>query len=142
MPPTLRQVLALPGLELRALVAVDETSTLDRPVTWVAVSELADPRPFLEGGELVLSTGMRLRARDPAKLAAYVERLVEAGVAAFGLGVGLTHDHVPTALIEAADRVGLPLIEVPVQTPARRSRTFLRRRSTKRWRVHSTLSAS
>jgi purine catabolism regulator len=117
MPPTLRQVLALPGLQLRPLVAVDQPVALDRPVTWVAVSELADPRPFLEGGELVLSTGMRLRTRDKAKLTAYVERLVEANVAAFGLGIGLTHDQVPPALIEAAAGAGLPLVEVPVETP-------------------------
>ena len=33
---------------------------LDRPVRWVHISELADPTPWLSGGELLLTTGMNL----------------------------------------------------------------------------------
>ena len=62
MAPTLRTVVrrAL-SLKLGVLSGQD---ALDRPVRWVAVSELEDPTPFLEGGELVLTTGMRLDARN------------------------------------------------------------------------------
>ncbi len=114
MPPSVRAVTDLPGLGLRRLAGPDGR---DRPVRWVAVSELDDPRPFLEGGELLLSTGMRLPADDPVALDGFVQRLVEAEVAAFGLGVGLSHAAAPTALVEAADRRGLPLLEVPAPTP-------------------------
>lgn len=113
MPPSVRAVADLPGLGLR-LVAGDSGRT--RGVRWVAVSELEDPTPYLDGGELLLSTGMRLPARDPEAVSAYVGRLVHAGVAALGLGVGLTHPSVPPTLAAAADAAGLPLIEVPSGT--------------------------
>jgi purine catabolism regulator len=108
-----RTVVGLPGLGLRRLAGPDGH---DRPVRWVAVSELEDPTAFLEGGELLLSTGMRLPADDDAALTAFVERLVAADVAAYGLGVGLTHERTPPGLVAAADRYGLPLLEVPAST--------------------------
>jgi PucR family transcriptional regulator, purine catabolism regulatory protein len=113
VPPSVRTVTELPGLGLRRMAGPDGR---DRPVRWVAVSELEDPTPFLDGGELLLSTGMRLPADDPAALAAYVDRLVDADVAAFGLGVGLTHDEVPAALVAAAEARDLPLLQVPADT--------------------------
>ncbi|MDQ6822701.1 MAG: PucR family transcriptional regulator ligand-binding domain-containing protein, partial [Actinomycetota bacterium] len=33
---------------------------LDLPVRWVHISELADPTPWLSGGELLLTTGLQL----------------------------------------------------------------------------------
>ncbi|WP_342779342.1 PucR family transcriptional regulator ligand-binding domain-containing protein [Nonomuraea turkmeniaca] len=82
-------------------------------VRWVAVSELADPTPYLEGDELLLTTGMRLEA----DISGYVARLVARGVAGLGFGVGVSHEEIPAALIEAADQAGLPLLEVPRETP-------------------------
>ncbi|MEO3802940.1 PucR family transcriptional regulator [Nonomuraea sp. B1E8] len=89
------------------------SSVLDVPVRWVAVSELADPTPYLEGGELLLTTGMRM-AGD---LSGYVARLVARGVAGLGFGVGVSHEEVPAALVAAAEEHGLPLLEVPRETP-------------------------
>ncbi|TDB85711.1 PucR family transcriptional regulator [Actinomadura sp. KC216] len=110
MPPTLATVAALPQLGLRSL-----TGPLpDTPVVWVAVSELEDPTPFLEGGELVLTTGMRLGG---ANAAGYVSRLVARGVAGLGFAVGVIHDDVPPELISAARDQGLVLLEVPRPTP-------------------------
>ncbi|TYB41186.1 PucR family transcriptional regulator [Actinomadura chibensis] len=110
MPPTLATVAALPQLGLRS-----RTGPLpETPVVWVAVSELEDPTPFLEGGELVLTTGMRL---TPANAAAYVSRLVGRGVAGLGFAVGVIHDTVPAELLAAAREQGLVLLEVPRPTP-------------------------
>ena len=53
VPPVLREIVALPELGLAVRAA---SAHLDRPVRWVAVSELEDPAPFLEGGELLLTT--------------------------------------------------------------------------------------
>ena len=39
------------------------------------------------------------------------------GAAAIGFGVGLGFDDVPADLVEAADQVGLPLLEVPLPVP-------------------------
>ncbi|MFA1542803.1 PucR family transcriptional regulator [Actinomadura monticuli] len=110
MPPTLPAVAALPQLGLRS-----RTGPLpDATVVWVAVSELEDPTPFLEGGELVLTTGMRL---TPANAAAYVSRLVGRGVAGLGFAVGVIHETVPAELLAAAREQGLALLEVPRPTP-------------------------
>ncbi|TDE34289.1 PucR family transcriptional regulator [Actinomadura sp. 6K520] len=110
MPPTLASVAALPQLGLRSL-----TGPLpDTDVGWVAVSELEDPTPFLEGGELLLTTGMRL---TPASAAGYVSRLVGRGVAGLGFAVGVVHDTVPGELLAAARDQGLALLEVPRPTP-------------------------
>lgn len=109
--PTLRTVVRRPPLGLGVLAGGD---ALDRPVRWVAVSELEDPTPFLEGGELVLTTGMRL---DAGNAGPYVERLVGREVAGLGFGVGLGHETIPGELVEAATRAGLPLLEVPRDTP-------------------------
>ncbi|MBT2213400.1 PucR family transcriptional regulator [Actinomadura sp. NEAU-AAG7] len=111
MPPTLAAVAALPQLGLRVLTG---PRVPDTPVVWVAVSELEDPTPFLEGGELVLTTGMRL---TPAGAARYVDRLVGRGVAGLGFAVGVIHAEVPPELLAAARDRGLVLLEVPRPTP-------------------------
>lgn len=111
MAPTLRRVTTIAPLHLVVLAGRE---TLDRPVRWVAVSELEDPTPFLEGGELVLTTGMRLTDADAVP---YVSRLVARGAAGLGFGVGLGHDAVPPGFVAAAAAEGLPLLEVPRDTP-------------------------
>jgi purine catabolism regulator len=87
----------------------------DAEVRWVATSELADPAPFLEGGELLLTTGLgTLDWRS--QWSGYVGRLLEAGVVALGLGVGLTHRKPPAALVRACREQGLNLLVVPRET--------------------------
>ncbi|MDT0492636.1 PucR family transcriptional regulator [Streptomyces griseus] len=112
-PPT-------PPVPLAALLAREElglrriAGPADADLLWVHTSEMADPYPYLLGGELLLSAGVLLTDTDPER---YVARLVEAGAAALGFGVRPVHESVPEALIEACDRYGLPLLEVPPQTP-------------------------
>ncbi|MFI9381547.1 PucR family transcriptional regulator [Kutzneria sp. NPDC052558] len=110
MTPTLAALVDRPDLALRVLAGAEH---LDRPVQWVHTSELADPTAFLEGGELLLTTGLWVRSGATA----YVQRLHAAGVAGLGFGTGLTHAAVPTTVIKAADALGLPVIEVPRQVP-------------------------
>ncbi|HEY6796478.1 MAG TPA: PucR family transcriptional regulator ligand-binding domain-containing protein [Kineosporiaceae bacterium] len=116
MAPTLAQLLAVPGLDLRVVAgAAGGSAALRRPITWVAVSELTDPTPYLEGGELVLLTGVGADLERGA--AGYVGRLVAAGVSAVGFGIGVVLPAVPAALRAAADVAGLPLLEVDRRTP-------------------------
>ncbi|MBA8826061.1 purine catabolism regulator [Saccharopolyspora lacisalsi] len=111
MSVTLRALLADPELRLTAHA---DAEALERPVSWVHVSELTDPTPFLAGGELLLTTGLALR---PEECAEFVDRLTATGVAGLGFGIGLSHGAVPEALAAAADRAGLPLLEVPREIP-------------------------
>lgn len=113
MPVTLRDVVDDPQLKLTAHASAE---MLRRPVAWVHTSELRDPTPFLEGGELLLTTGLDLDT-DRAACRDYVDRLVAAGVAGLGFGVEMTHSAVPDGLAEAAADGGLALLEVPREIP-------------------------
>ncbi len=90
---------------------------LDAPVRWAHASELADPVPYMEGGELLLITALKLDAEDRDAMRRYVKRLVGAGVVGLGFAVGVHYDDIPEALVEAAREEGLPLLEVPRRTP-------------------------
>jgi purine catabolism regulator len=110
---TVAQVSALPEL---GLVVRTRHAPLDRAVRWVAVSEHLDPTPWLEGGDLLLTTGMAI-VDDPEQSTAYVERLMAADVAGIGFGIGLTHSGIPPSLVTSAEAVGLPVVEVPQPVP-------------------------
>lgn len=102
------------GLVLIAGVT-DQTAHL--AVQWVHVSELEDPTPFLTPHTVLLTTGARFDAvAEPGDAAAYVQRLVDAGTTALGVGVGLHWDRVPSAIVDACDELGLPLFRVPYDT--------------------------
>ena len=85
-------------------------------VRWVATSELLDPAPFLEGGEILLTTGLETRGWR-REWDGYVSRLADVRIAALGIGTGLTHIKAPAGLIRACEAHGLNLIEVPRGTP-------------------------
>lgn len=112
MPIFLSDLLAAPGLDL---IQHGTAAVAAAPLQWVAVTELEDPFPFLGGGEVVLTTG--LRQRTGAVQRSFVESVHRAGALAIGFGTGLSHAKVPAALIDAANRQGLPVFEVPYQTP-------------------------
>src|SRR3954471_8544409 len=98
------------GLELAA-----GEEAAEAPLRWVHISELADPTPWLSGGELLLTTGMVVG--DDAAQRAYVDRLADHGVAGLGFGVGIHHEEVPDAMLEAARARDLPLFCVPYELP-------------------------
>jgi len=85
-------------------------------LTGVHVSELSDPTSFLEGGELLLTTGMPLHLTG-LDTTAYVSRLVRRGVLGLALGLGPVHAEVPPVLRAACADLGLALFTVPPPTP-------------------------
>ncbi|MFI8295251.1 PucR family transcriptional regulator [Streptomyces nigra] len=114
MPPTLASLVHHSALKLTVRAGADR---LDVPVRWAHVSELADPVPYMEGGELLLITALQLDAEDPEAMRRYVRRLAGAGVVGLGFAVGVNYEEIPKALVDAADEEGLPLLEVPRRTP-------------------------
>ena len=89
-----------------------------REIEAAAVSELAHPGPWLQGGELLLTIGLLLpQTSDGCR--SYLAELDAAGVQAVGLGLGaeLPHKAAPARLITAADEFGMPLLTVPDPVP-------------------------
>jgi purine catabolism regulator len=101
--------------QLNLVPATGSDAALRRPIRWCAVTELADPRPWLQGGELILTTGLRQRSATAQR--SFVEQVAQHDVAGIGFGTGLTHEQIPRATLAAAEAVGLPVIEVPYETP-------------------------
>ncbi|RII09626.1 Purine catabolism regulatory protein [Streptomyces sp. YIM 130001] len=114
MPPTLASLVHHSALKLTVRAGEEH---LDTQVRWAHASELADPVPYMEGGELLLITALKLEAEDPVAMRRYVKRLVEAGVIGLGFAVGVHYDDVPQALLGAAADEGLPVLGVPRRTP-------------------------
>ncbi|MEU9589899.1 PucR family transcriptional regulator [Streptomyces sp. NPDC048193] len=114
MPPTLASLVHHSALKLTVRAGEDR---LDVPVRWAHSSELADPVPYMEGGELLLITALKLDAEDPGAMRRYVKRLAGAGVVGLGFAVGVHYEDIPDALVQAARGEGLPLLEVPRRTP-------------------------
>ncbi|MFG6198434.1 PucR family transcriptional regulator [Nonomuraea sp. JJY05] len=108
MALTVAQAMTLPGMRMRLLAG---RAGLSRVVRWAHVSELADPVPWLRGGELVMTIGLGLPG-DPAGRQAYVERLSGAGCAALAFALGEAVTAVPEEVLAAADLQGLPVLEI------------------------------
>lgn len=115
MPLHLRQLLDDPGLGLE-LVAGGPDASLLVPIRWAHIAETPDPTPWLEGGELLLTTGLGVRD-DPEAQRRLVEGLTRRGCVAIGFGVGVSMPGVPQAMLDAADRCGIPLFTVPFEVP-------------------------
>ncbi|MFI8187352.1 PucR family transcriptional regulator ligand-binding domain-containing protein [Streptomyces sp. NPDC085946] len=119
VPPTppvpLAALLAREDLALRQIAGPEDPDTV---IHWAHTSEMADPYPYLLGGELLLTAGVHVpgAAGTGTYFDDYVSRIVAAGGAALGFGVAPVHDTVPRALVAACDAHGLPLLEVPPQT--------------------------
>ncbi|WP_432524169.1 PucR family transcriptional regulator [Kineococcus sp. SYSU DK006] len=108
--PTVADLLGTRGLDL-----VEVVPARPDPVRWVTTSELLDPTAFLEGGEVLLTTGLGRRA--DADWSRYAADLAAAGVVAVGFGAGLSHAEVPPALERACRVTGPGLFAVPRPTP-------------------------
>ncbi|HVV18966.1 MAG TPA: PucR family transcriptional regulator ligand-binding domain-containing protein, partial [Pseudonocardiaceae bacterium] len=116
MYPTVTDVLALPVLRNGKPTLVAGGAGVANKVRWVHVAEVADIAHLLQGGELVLTTGIALPGDGPA-LTRYVDEL--AGVGAAGLVVELVRRWsraLPQVLLTAADRRSLPLVTLSEET--------------------------
>ena len=113
MLPTVADLLSLDVIRRGSPQVVAGSGGLGARVRWVHVLELADAAHLLQGGELVLTTGVALPA-EPALLARYAADLASAGGAGVSaLAVELGRRYVgtlPGVLVRAAADSGLTLI--------------------------------
>ncbi|WP_431680730.1 PucR family transcriptional regulator [Kitasatospora sp. KL5] len=110
MLPTVARVLDLDVMRRGLPQVMAGADHLERPVRWVHVSELPDVAGVLQGGELVLTTGIALPEQREG-LARYVHDLADVGAAGLVVEFGRRYfDSLPRALVNAAEQRGLPLI--------------------------------
>jgi purine catabolism regulator len=90
---------------------------LDRSVRWVHVGEIPDIAAFLTGGELLLTAGRGVGGKAEEQRA-YIASLADAGVAAVAIELaGRIFDRMPAAVVEEANRRGLPVIGLVREIP-------------------------
>lgn len=85
---------------------------LGHPVRSVNVMEVPDILSWVKPDELLLTTAYPLR-EDPSALEALVPRLADSGLAGLALKPARYIEAIPSAMIEAADRLDFPVIELP-----------------------------
>ncbi|NNN09712.1 MAG: hypothetical protein HKL85_11055 [Acidimicrobiaceae bacterium] len=112
---TLGEILELDVLQRGGARVVSGASLLEREVRWVHITELADIAHLLQGGELLLTTGMGITSSADMQRR-YVTELVEAGVSGVVFELGRNFKTVPTAMVRAANRIGLPIIVLDRET--------------------------
>src|SRR5712691_6504157 len=117
MLPTLSELLGLDVIRRGSPQVVAGSDRLGARVRWVHVLELADAAHLLQGGELVLTTGVALPA-EPSLLARYAADLAGAGVSALAVELGRRYvGTLPPALVRAAAESGLTLIAFEREVP-------------------------
>ena len=110
---TVRDIANLPGLGLELAAGAAGSGN---PIRWVHVSELPDPTPWLEGGELLITTGLGIGDLSRPQRE-YVRRLSAHGLAGLAFGTGFGWPEPPAALADEAERLDFPLLTVPYEVP-------------------------
>jgi PucR family transcriptional regulator, purine catabolism regulatory protein len=101
---------------LSAAQVVAAAGHVEKDISWVQVVDHPDIESWVKQGHLLLSTGYSW-PKDPEAARHIVERLAAKGVCGVVLAVPHFLDHFPGTSIEAAERVGLPLMEIPWEVP-------------------------
>ena len=109
----LRDALALPALRGARVLA--GAAGLGRAIRYVNVMEVPDILDWVKPDELLLTTAYPLRD-DRAELAELVPRLFDRGLAGLAVKPARYLNEVPAVMLEAADRLAFPLLELPPET--------------------------
>jgi purine catabolism regulator len=114
--PTVRQVLELPVVAAGAPSVIGGADHLDEPVRWVHISETVDLTGLLQGGELVLTTGLPL-AGGADQVVTYLRMLAHLRVSALVVELGTHIPDVPGGVAALADELALPVIALVQRIP-------------------------
>ncbi|WP_325090848.1 PucR family transcriptional regulator [Leucobacter sp. M11] len=118
---SLRLLLDQPDLGMRLIMGTD--AQIAGEVTWAHPSELLDPSAYLRPGELLCTVGSALLSREAShRLCLAVAHTESAGIC---FGLGDVSEHVPAALVEAAESFSLPLVTIPSGVPFTRLNDLL-----------------
>lgn len=107
---TIAQILQRPLFTSAKLVG--GIQGVNRKVSWVHILYIENPRNFLHGGELILTTGNGF-AQTNDVLTNYVEQLILAHAAGLCIELGPYIPHIPQSIIRLADQHDFPIIIFP-----------------------------
>jgi len=105
-----QEIINLPSLTKLTIVA--GKFGLDRLVRWVHFIDLPDVIPWVQGGELLIITGIGLNG-DDNKLKEIVQGIIRKKLAGLIVNVGPYIKEVPAEVISLADQAGFPIFELP-----------------------------
>ena len=111
MQLTLREALTLAEPLRRARIVAGE-SGLDNVIRSVNVMEVPDIVNWVHSGELLVSTFYPLRD-DKAAVETLIPQLAEKGLAGLAVAPESYIDELPRCMVDDANRLGFPLIELP-----------------------------
>ncbi len=112
MTLTMADVLAHPSFRPGQPVMRGGARGLSRRVRWVHSSEVLEVASLLRGGELLLTGGELLAGATETEQRRYVRALAEREVAGVAIETGPHLPAIPTAMVDEADSVGLPVVEL------------------------------
>ena len=104
------ELITLPSLSKLRIVA--GKSGLDRLVRWVHFLDLPDVIPWVQGGELLIITGIGLDG-DISKLKDIVQGIIKKKLAGLIVNVGPYIKEIPDEVITLADQANFPIFELP-----------------------------
>jgi purine catabolism regulator len=96
--------------ESLALTVIAGQAGLDREVRFAHTSELESPEQWLDGGELLLTTGIGVPA-EQGDQERYISALCAKGAA--GLAIGVRGPELHQSTLQLADELAFPLLSVP-----------------------------
>jgi purine catabolism regulator len=85
---------------------------LHHPVLWVHNAGVPDAPYWLNGGELVMTTMINM-PEAVAEQCDYIQQMADKNVAGLVITIGRYIEQIPDHLIEVANRLEFPLIEIP-----------------------------
>lgn len=113
MKLTVRELLKMDNLNKARLIAGG--NGVDREILSVNVMEVPDIDNWVHAGELLITTMYPLRDQQ-AKIETLIPRLHQRGLAGIAVKLHRYIEEIPENVIQQADQLGFPIIEIPSDT--------------------------
>lgn len=93
-------------------IVLTENASLDRMVSSVSVMDAPDIHRWMKGGELLITSGYLLSLQQDTFID-LIEKLHRKGISALGIKVSRYMHKLPPVILEKANQLDLPIIEIP-----------------------------
>lgn len=97
---------------LKNLQLIGGSAGLERAVQWVHFIDLPDPIKWVQGGELLIITGIGLQG-NPANLLPLLRSIAQKNLAGLIVNVGPYIEKIPAEVAILADELAFPVFELP-----------------------------